>query len=111
VPGTVAYVFPAALAGYAFGGLEPALQSMAVHTSTDETRGSANSTFLCGYDIGYGLGGGVAGVLISAFGYSAMWSVVSLACVVAVLIYLFWARRSDTSFSKSLDVASRQLGH
>lgn len=111
VPGTVAYVFSAALAGYAFGGLEPALQSMAVHTSTDETRGSANSTFLCGYEIGYGLGGGVAGVLISAFGYSAMWSVVSLACVVAVLIYLFWARRSDTSFSKSLDVASRQLGH
>ena len=49
------------------------------------------------------LGGGVAGVLISAFGYSAMWSVVSLACVVAVLVYLFWARRSDTSFSKSLD--------
>jgi len=103
VPGTVAYVLSAALAGYAFGGLEPALQSMAVHTSTDETRGSANSTFLCGYDIGYGLGGGVAGVLISAFGYSAMWSVVSLACVVAVLVYLFWARRSDTSFSKSLD--------
>jgi len=101
VPGTVAYVLSAALAGYAFGGLEPALQSMAVHTSTDETRGSANSTFLCGYDIGYGLGGGVAGMLISALGYSAMWSVVSLACIVAVLVYLFWARRSGTSFSKS----------
>ena len=83
------------------GGLEPSLQSMAVHASTDETRGSANSTFLCGYDIGYGLGG-LAGSLITAMGYSNMWVIVSLACVVSVLVYVVWARHSDTSFSKNL---------
>ena len=82
VPNAVTYILSAVLAGYAFGGLEPSLQSMAVHTSTEETRGSANSTFLCGYDIGYGLGGGIAGSLITGLGYSAMWSIVSLACVV-----------------------------
>lgn len=102
VPNTVTYILSAALAGYAFGGLEPSLQSMAVHTSTDETRGSANSTFLCGYDIGYGLGGGLAGSLIAAMGYSSMWMIVSLACVASVLIYVAWARHSDTSFSKHL---------
>ena len=102
VPNTVTYILSAALAGYAFGGLEPSLQSMAVHTSTDETRGSANSTFLCGYDIGYGLGGGLAGSLITAIGYSNMWVIVSLACVASVLIYMVWARHSDTSFSKNL---------
>lgn len=102
VPTTVTFVVSAALAGYAFGGLEPSLQSMAVHTSTDATRGSANSTFLCGYDIGYGLGGAVAGSLITGFGYSTMWAVVSLACVASVLLYVFWARHSDTSFSKAL---------
>lgn len=102
VPHTVTYIISAALAGYAFGGLEPSLQSMAVHTSSDATRGSANSTFLCGYDIGYGLGGGIAGSLISGIGYSAMWAIVSLACVVSVLVYFFWARHSDTSFSKIL---------
>ena len=101
-PSVVTYVLSAVLAGYAFGGLEPSLQSMAVHTSTDATRGSANSTFLCGYDIGYGLGGGAAGVLISSLGYSAMWAIVSLACVVSVLIYALWARHSDTSFTKRL---------
>ena len=99
VPNTVTYILSAALAGYAFGGLEPSLQSMAVHTSSDETRGSANSTFLCGYDIGYGLGGGLAGSLITVMGYSSMWMIVSLACVVSVLIYMVWARHSDTSFS------------
>lgn len=102
VPNTATYILSAVLAGYAFGGLEPSLQSMAVHTSTDETRGSANSTFLCGYDIGYGLGGGIAGSLITAMGYSSMWMIVSLACVASVLIYVAWARHSDTSFSKNL---------
>lgn len=102
VPNTATYILSAALAGYAFGGLEPPLQSMAVHTSTDETRGSANSTFLCGYDIGYGLGGGLAGSLITTMGYSSMWMIVSLACVASVLIYVVWARHSDTSFSKNL---------
>ena len=102
VSNTATYILSAALAGYAFGGLEPSLQSMAVHTSTDETRGSANSTFLCGYDIGYGLGGGLAGSLITAMGYSSMWMIVSLACVASVLIYVVWARHSDTSFSKHL---------
>ena len=41
----------------ALAGLEPALQSMAVHSSSPAERGSANSTFLCAYDIGIGLGG------------------------------------------------------
>lgn len=101
-PNTVTFLISGALAGYAFGGLEPALQSMAVHTATDETRGSANSTFLCGYDIGYGLGGGIAGVLITGIGYNGMWAAVAIACVVSVAVYVLWARHSDTSFSKLL---------
>ena len=101
-PSAVTFLLSGALAGYAFGGLEPALQSMAVHTATDVTRGSANSTFLCGYDIGYGLGGGVAGVLITSVGYANMWATVALACVASVVLYVAWARRSDTSFSKQL---------
>lgn len=107
VPNTVTFLVSGALAGYAFGGLEPALQSMAVHTATDETRGSANSTFLCGYDIGYGLGGGVSGVLITSVGYGNMWAMVSLACVASVVLYVVWARHSDTSFSKALAAARK----
>lgn len=101
-PNVVTDVASAMLAGYAFGGLEPSLQSMAVHTATSQTRGSANSTFLCGYDIGYGLGGGVAGTFITGAGYSAMWAIMSLACVASVAVYVAWARKSDTSFSKAL---------
>lgn len=99
-PSTVTFFISAALAGYAFGGLEPALQSMAVHTASNETRGSANSTFLCGYDIGYGLGGGLSGVLITSVGYNNMWALVGIACVVSAAVYFFWARHSHTSFCK-----------
>ena len=99
-PSAATFYLAAALAGYGFGGLEPALQSMAVHTASNESRGSANSTFLCGYDIGYGLGGGVAGALITAVGYAHTWALVSLACMASIAIYFFWARHSDTSFSK-----------
>jgi MFS family permease len=72
---------------------------MAVHIAPPERRGSANSTFLCAYDIGLGCGGGIAGVLISGMGYRAMFLLVSLATIFSVLIYLLWGRKHPSSFS------------
>lgn len=101
-PGNFSFYLAAVLAGYAFGGIEPALQSMAVHIAPPERRGSANSTFLCAYDIGLGGGGGIAGVLISALGYKSMYLILSLATVVSVLLYVFWGRHHRSSFSRTL---------
>lgn len=103
VPGKLTFCAAAVLAGYAFGGIEPALQSMAVHIAPPERRGSANSTFLCAYDIGLGGGGGIAGVLISAAGYRDMFLILSLATVDSVLLYVFWGRHHRSSF--------RHFGH
>lgn len=97
-PGKLTFCAAAVLAGYAFGGIEPALQSMAVHIAPPERRGSANSTFLCAYDIGLGGGGGIAGVLISAAGYRDMFLILSLATVASVLLYVFWGRHHRSSF-------------
>lgn len=99
VPENWAYLLAAVLAGYGFGGLEPALQSMAVHTAPPEQRGSANSTFLCAYDIGIGLGGGIAGELITALGYGPMFAILSAANIASVILYLVWGRRDPSSFS------------
>ena len=99
VPNTVTFLLSAVLAGYAFGGIEPALQSMAVHIAPPERRGSANSTFLCAYDIGLGCGGGLAGVLISNLGYDKMFIIISLATIVSILLYLFWGRHHPSSFT------------
>lgn len=99
VPNTGTFLLAAVFAGYGFGGLEPALQSMAVHIAPPERRGSANSTFLCAYDIGIGLGGGIAGCLISSLGFSGMFAVLSFANAVSVALYIVWGRKHPSSFS------------
>lgn len=99
VPNTVTYIAAAVLSGFGFGGLEPALQSMAVAIAPPERRGSANSTFLCAYDIGIGVGGGIAGSLISGLGYRSMFVIMSAFNVIAIAIYFFWASRHPSSFA------------
>lgn len=99
VPNTGTFLVAAVFTGYGFGGLEPALQSMAVHIAPPERRGSANSTFLCAYDIGIGLGGGIAGYLISSLGFNWMFAILSLANVVSVILYAVWGRKHPSSFS------------
>ena len=98
-PNRITYFLAAALSGYGFGGLEPALQSMAVAIAPPERRGSANSTFLCAYDIGIGLGGGVAGSLISAMGYERMFVVMGVFNVLAIIIYVLFGRTHPSSFT------------
>jgi predicted MFS family arabinose efflux permease len=90
----------AVLAGYAFGSFEPAFQSMAVHLALPEKRGSSNSTFLCAYDIGWGLGGGIAGCRISITGYHMMWLPIACANVVSVIVYLVWGMHHVSSFTR-----------
>ena len=97
LPNRFTFYLSAVLSGYAFGGLEPALQSMAVHIAPPEKRGSANSTFLCAYDIGIGIGGGLSGVLITAFGYPVMWGLLAIANVFSVLLYLRIGRNHPSS--------------
>ena len=72
---------------------------MAVAIAPPERRGSANSTFLCAYDIGIGVGGGIAGSLISGLGYGKMFVIMSIFNVLAIAIYFFWASRHPSSFS------------
>ena len=91
----------------ALAGLEPALQSTAVHSSSPAERGSANSTFLCAYDIGIGLGGGIAGWLITAAGYENMFLVLSAANIISVLMYVFWGRHDPSSLSYALRQAQK----
>lgn len=98
-PNRITYFLAAALSGYGFGGLEPALQSMAVAIAPPERRGSANSTFLCAYDIGIGLGGGIAGSLISAMGYERMFITMGVFNALAIVIYVLFGRTHPSSFT------------
>ena len=99
VPNTVTYLISAALVGYGFGGIAPALQAVAVFLAPPERRGAANSTYLCAYDLGFGFGAGIAGGLITAMGYSSMFALLSVANVASVLLYVFWGSKHPSSFS------------
>ena len=93
-----AYVISAVLAGLGFGSLEPALQSMAVAIAPPQSRGSANSTFLCAYDIGIGIGGGIAGSLIDNLGYHPVWLIMIAFNIASVIVYIAIGRNHPSSF-------------
>lgn len=99
VPNNITFIISAALSGYAFGGLEPALQAMAVSIALPQRRGAANSTFLCAYDIGIGVGGGLAGVLIDHVGYAKMFVIIAFANVISILIYMLWGQKHPSSIT------------
>lgn len=99
VPCNATFIISAALSGYAFGGIEPSLQAMAVSIAPPERRGAANSTFLCAYDIGIGLGGGIAGALIDAVGYNKMFAVMASANVISVAVYILFGRKHPSSIT------------
>lgn len=106
-PSTFTYLASAALVGYGFGGIQPALQTMAVRSVPPAKRGAANSTFFCVYDIGFGVGGGLAGYLITTFGFSAMFMAMSLSLIISMAVYWAWARHHHSAFRQVLPADRR----
>lgn len=98
-PNNVTFLISAVLVGYGFGGIAPALQAVAVYLAPPERRGAANSTYLCAYDLGFGVGGGIAGWLIASHGYSVMFAVLSVANLFSVLLYGVWGSKHPSSFN------------
>ena len=98
-PNNISFIVSAILSGYAFGGLEPSLQAMAVNSSSLDRRGSANSTFLCAYDIGIGVGGFLAGFLIDLVGYKYMFLIISIANILSIFIYVLFGRNHPSSIT------------
>jgi len=107
IPNNITFIISAILSGYGFGGIEPALQAMAVNIAPKERRGSANSTFLCAYDIGIGLGGGIAGILIDFIGYKYMFLIISLSNVFSIIIYLFIGKSHPSSMTYQLKQSNK----
>lgn len=99
IPNNITFIISALLSGFAFGGVEPALQAMAVNIAPAENRGSANSTFLCAYDIGIGIGGMIAGILIDLIGYKYMFLIICLANPLSIIIYRLIGRNHPSSMT------------
>lgn len=93
------YLLSAALMGYSFGALQPSLQTMAMHAVAPERRGAAGATFFVAFDFGIALGGFVAGVLVKAVGFDAMFLLMIVPCLLSWAYYYRYGRRHPSSFN------------
>ena len=71
IPHPVAYYLSAILIGLGNGHLYPAFLNMFVHVARHDQRGTANSSILTGWDLGFGIGCLLGGIVAEHFGYTA----------------------------------------
>ncbi|MHB1654252.1 MAG: MFS transporter [Desulfitobacteriaceae bacterium] len=80
--------------GLGFGAVQPSLQAMTVINVPFNRRGAANGTFYSAFDLGIGLGSAIWGAVAQAFGYSIMYLWAALPALLALVLYVLFARRT-----------------
>jgi len=91
---TVTGIITAAiLFSIAFGSAHPVLQATALRLVPPDQKGVANASYISGFDLGIGLGSIVLGQIAEAMGFNSMFLTTALFGAIALLIYLYFARR------------------
>lgn len=88
-----AYNISAFFIGIGYGTLLPALQTIYINMASASQRGTANSTYLTGFDLGIGVGMLAGASIASKYGYENMYLFTSLLCFLGLLIYAFNSRK------------------
>jgi len=71
---------------------------MAMRVVPIEKRGAATSTFQCSFDISSGLGGLIAGWLVTVFGYRPMFGTLITFVIASLIVYAVWASKTPSAF-------------
>ena len=74
----IAYYFSAALIGLGNGHLYPAFLNMFINVARHDQRGTANSSILTGWDLGFGIGCLLGGVVAEHFSYNTTFWMVAI---------------------------------
>ena len=93
IPHPVAYYLSAILIGLGNGHLYPAFLNMFVHVARHDQRGTANSSILTGWDLGFGIGCLLGGIVAERFGYTATFWMVAAENAVSVILYFLASRQ------------------
>ncbi len=89
VPNAWGYYLSAVLIGLGNGHMYPAFLNMFISVARNNQRGTANSSILTAWDLGFGFGILVGGVVAEVFGYqAAFWTVVAVNAVGVALFLL-----------------------
>lgn len=93
IPHPVAYYLSAILIGLGNGHLYPAFLNMFVHVARHDQRGTANSSILTGWDLGFGIGCLLGGIVAEHFGYTATFWMVAAENAVSVILFFIASRQ------------------
>ena len=90
----VTFFASAFLIGTSLGLIFPGYQTMCVNLARHDQRGTANSTYLSGWDIGIGIGILVGGSMAEHFGmHQQVFFTCGIALVIADILYFTWTAR------------------
>ncbi|WP_017547845.1 MFS transporter [Salinicoccus carnicancri] len=97
-----AYLFiAAALYGFGFGCVQPALQAWAVNRSENNRRGMANATYFSAFDLGVGFGAMMYGFIAEAFGYSTIYFTSAFSVTLSLILFIIMMNRLNKEQSNA----------
>lgn len=89
LPNTAVLIIAAALYGFGFGTVQPALQAWAVEKAPENRKGMANATFFSFFDLGIGVGAILFGQIAHLFNYGLIYIISACSVTITLLYYLF----------------------
>ena len=89
----IAYYLSAVFIGLGNGHLYPAFLNMFVAVARHDQRGTANSSILTSWDLGFGIGCLLGGVVAEHWGYDATFWMVAIENILGVVLFLMAGRK------------------
>lgn len=89
----VAFCVSGLFIGIGFGMMFPALQTLYINMAENNQRGTANSTYLVGFDLGLALGMLVGGYISGIYSFEILFMVASGLCFFSILVYQTISKR------------------
>jgi predicted MFS family arabinose efflux permease len=80
-------------AGFGGGMTGPALNAAVIKAAPDNRRGAASGTFMISYDVGFGIGGLLWGLVIDLAGFTALFAGCAIFTVIAMLISIIFLKK------------------
>lgn len=96
-------LFAAAIYGFGFGTVQPALQAWSVEEAAMNRKGMANATFFSFFDLGIGLGAIIFGMLGELFHYGVIYLTAAGSVSLSMIYYLFLLYQTrEKTYSKQM---------
>lgn len=94
----IGYYAAALIIGLGNGHMYPAFQNMFINLTTNDKRGTANSTILTSWDAGFGIGVLIGGVLADHYGYyCAFWGAAIVNIIGVAYFFLHTRKHFETN--------------